>query len=169
MDGFETLHDAIAAALTGDATLAAAMLASVASGGIGMARAPTVIQGNRPLAEIAQVHQSRLPVWVIEPGEAREADISQDGGNEPQTIGSHSQGYEITMLASLVWVEQSVETAHRQRLRLMDALPKWALRNASLAGASGFFIAELLPDQGANHPNQTFRVGFRADMNITRN
>ncbi len=165
-DSFETLHNAIATALTGDSILTNAMVASLASGGVGMVRAASVIRGNRPLVEIAQVHQSRLPVWVIEPGEAREADITQEGGGEPQTIGSHSQGYEIEMLVALVWVQQDTEAAHTQRLRLLDLFPKWALRHASMAGASGIFCRELLPDQGATHPNQTFRAGLRADMNI---
>ena len=164
----EDLHNAIAALLTTDATFTAALVASVASGGVGLASVPTKVLSNRPLAEIQQMHADLLPCWIMEPINA--AAIASDGSDFGVTIGAGAQEFRHRIVVSLVWREQDRDTAFRQRLRIPELLVQLFLRNptAGLDYCTGCLITGSEPDQGGQHPFQLLSAEITGDVVINR-
>jgi hypothetical protein len=164
----EALHDALADALTSDATLVAALTAPISAGGCGFAEAPRTVLSNRPMAEVQQMHQSMLPAWVIEPGsDEAQAD---DGGEYGITIGGQTQRFRHPLLVSLVWKQQDRDTAYRQRLRIPALLIKLCLRRDTfgIPGCEGTAVRATEPDAAATHPFHVLSVQIDSVLHINR-
>lgn len=164
----EALHDAIAEALTSDATLVAALTAPISAGGCGFASVPDIVLGNRPMAEIQQMHASLLPAWVLETGsdEAR----ADEGGEWGLTIGGDSQAFRHPVLVSLVWKQQDPVTAYRQRLRIPALLIQLCLRNDTFGvpACEGTAVRATEPDRAATHPFHVLSVQIDSVLHINR-
>lgn len=164
----EQLHDAIAGLLTTDAVFTAALVASIAAGGVGLSRVPSTVLSNRPMVELQQLHADQLPCWVMEPMNA--AAIASEGSDFGVTIGAGAQEFRNRVIVSLVWREQDRDTAYRQRLRIPDLLVNLFLRNPTvgLADCTGCLVTATEPDQGGQHPFQLLSAEITGDVVINR-
>lgn len=164
----EAFHDALVAALTGDATLVAALTAPIAAGGCGFASAPATVLSNRPMAEVQQLHESKLPAWIIEPG--NDEAFADEGGPYGVTIGNASQRFTHPVLVSLVWRQQDREVAYRQRLRIPSLLIQLCLRRDAfdVPGLEGALVRATEPDRAATHPFHVLSVQIDGVLHINR-
>lgn len=167
----EDLHDALALALTTDATFVAALTQSIAAGGVGFAAPPGEMRSNRPLREILQLHQSQIPTWVIETGTQNAAPL-QGLSDDAQglVVGGQHQSWALDITFGLVWNEQDRDAAYRQRIRLQFLLPQLLLRLGDLGvnWCASCVVTEIEPDQGLNHPAQMLAAVATAAIAIPR-
>lgn len=167
----ETLHNAIKTLLTTDAAFVAALTLAFAGGGCGFATAPTAVIVNRPIAEVKQLHQSKLPCWLIETAPLAASALPGLSDDEHGlSLGGNQQAFRVLVAIGLIWNQQDHDLAYLQRLRVPVALVKLFLRNndAGVDGCAMCIVAEVEPDQGLNHPMQIMRATLAADIVIER-
>lgn len=152
------IHAAIEALLSADATFAADILA-LGLGSAGQAAAPQLLLG---LREPRQVSAAQLPAYLVEKGDDDTASLTQDG-SEFSVIGFSQQGMATDVLIGVIWSQQDVETAYRQRLGLSTAFVDLFLRNPDPGGAVMAWTRKVVYDRGALHPTQTALVTVRVE------
>jgi len=168
----ERVHDAIAAALAGDAVFTAALTDIVPSGGCGLVRVPPVVRSMRPTAEVLQMHQGQVPVWIIEAAPLTAGPVGNLSDDDSGLVmGGYQQSFELLIALGLVWTQQDRDAAYLQRLRIPEALVKLCLRQLDFGvdGCAAIYVNEVDPDPGLKHPNQNLLVSLSANIVITRN
>lgn len=163
MTTIAAIHDALADLLTQDAAFVAAIQA-LGLGNDGAAAVPGVWLAFR---DPRQIHASKLPLFVLESGDADAQAVTNDGSTFG-VMGYTQQEMAADVLVGLVWHQPDHETAYRQRLGLETAFLQLLLRNPAVGGALQAWLKQMQFDRGALHPTQTAVATLRVEYIVSR-